>query len=100
MKADAALLLERPEFRRFLFTAIQQAGIFDAANGQEGRDLNWIEGRRSLGFDLLRWADEGQPEALRTPNALATLNAIILEAMNTPIKEKVRGGRYDELGSE
>lgn len=100
MKGDPEFLLARAEFRRFLFTAIQIAGIFDAANGHEGRDINWVEGRRSLGFDLLRWSDEGQPEALRTPNALATLNAIILEAMKTPIKEKVRGGRYDELGSE
>lgn len=98
MKTDADLLLARPEFRRFLFTAIQMAGLFDAANGQESRDLNWIEGRRSLGLDLLRWADQGQPEPLRTPNALATLNAIILEAINAPSKEKARGGRYDELG--
>lgn len=97
MKSDAATLLDQPEFRRFLFTAIQQAGIFDAANGHEGRDLNWIEGRRSLGFDLLRWADEGQPQALRTPEALATINAIILEAMDTPRKDKANHDRYDDI---
>lgn len=97
MREDATFLMGRAEFRRWLFTAIQTAGIFDAANGQQGRDLNWIEGRRSLGFELLRMADEGQPEQLRTPSALATLNAVILENMNTPKKEKSNGGRYSEL---
>ncbi len=97
MKDDATFLMSRGEFRRFLFTAIQTAGIFDAANGHDGRDLNWIEGRRSLGFELLRMADEGQPEQLRTPNALATLNAVILENINSPKKEKSNGGRYTEL---
>jgi hypothetical protein len=97
MKDDATFLMSRGEFRRFLFTAIQTAGIFDAANGHDGRDLNWIEGRRSLGFELLRMADEGQPEQLRTPNALATLNAVILENINSPKKEKVRGDRYEEV---
>ena len=42
-------------------------------------------------------ADEGQPEQLRTPNALATLNAVILENINSPKKEKSNGGRYTEL---
>ena len=97
MREDATFLLNRPEFRRWLFTAIQTAGIFDAANGHDGRDLNWIEGRRSLGFELLRMADEGQPEQLRTANALATLNAVILENINSPKKEKPNGGRYTEL---
>ncbi len=100
-EADLAFLLNRSEFKTFLFTAIQSAGILDAANGHTGRNLDYLEGRRSLGFDLLRLADEGQPAALRTPNALATLNAVILEAINTPtVKEKPRGGRNDELGND
>ncbi len=101
MNADAEYLMTRPEFRRFLFTAIQSAEILSAANGHSGRNLDFIEGRRSLGFELLRMADEGQPAALRTPNALATLNAVILETINTPApKEKPRGGRNDELGND
>ena len=94
---DAQYLLERPEFRRFLFTAIQSAGLLGhhaPANGQLGSDLGHFEGRRSLGFELLSMADLGQPEPLRSPNALATLDAALREAMNPP-KEKPRGRRND-----
>lgn len=101
---DAQTLLALPEFRRFLFTAIQSAGVLgehSLADGQQERDLRFHEGRRSLGFDLLRWADEGQPEPLRTENALATLDAVIREQINP--KEKPNGrrsdtSRYDILG--
>lgn len=100
-EVDLSFLLGRHEFRKFLFTAIQSAGMLDAANGHNGRNLEFIEGRRSLGFELLLLADEGQPAALRTPNALATLNAVIVETINTPtVKEKSRGGRNDELGTD
>lgn len=88
---DAAWLLEKPEFRRFLFAAIQSAGVLDNnphADGHSGRDLAFYEGRRSLAFEMLRLIDEGQPEPLRSPHALATLNAVIREALNPPPKEK------------
>lgn len=103
---DAEFLLSRAEFRRFLYAAIQSAGILGhhaPANGQTGRDLGHFEGRRSLGFDLLRMADDGQPEQLRSPEALATLDAALREALNPPLKEKPHGrrsndtARYDEL---
>jgi len=99
--ADAEHLLTRPEFRRFLFAAIQSAGILAhhaSANGQLGRDL--VEGRRSLGFDLLRMVDAGQPEPLRSAECLATLSAAIREAMTPPPKEKTRdrhNDRYADL---
>lgn len=101
---DAEFLLARPEFRRFLYAAIQTAGILGhhaPANGQLGRDLGHFEGRRSLGFELLLMADTGQPEPLRSPEALATMNAVIREALNPP-KEKKRDrrsdlDRYDDL---
>lgn len=100
--ADAEYLLSRPEFRRFLFLAIQRAGIIEQnplADGRQGRDLSIAEGRRSLGFELLQLADLGQPEPLRSAHALATLDAVIREAMNPPPKEKTRDrrDRYDEL---
>jgi hypothetical protein len=50
--------------------------------------------------------DQGQPEPLRTPGALATLNAAILEAMNPPPKGKASGrrtddtARYNDLGDD
>ncbi|WP_068092721.1 hypothetical protein [Novosphingobium rosa] len=102
---DAEVLLRLPEFRRFMFVAIQAAGIIGqtgTANGQIGRDLS--EGRRSLGFEMLQMADRGQPEPLRSPDALATLNAILLEALNPPVKEKTsarsRNDRFADLGDD
>ena len=106
---DAEFLLTRPEFRRFLFAAIQSAGVLgdhSLADGPQERDLRYHEGRRSLGFELLRMADQGQPEPLRTPGALATLNAAILEALNPAPKGKASDrrtddtARFDELGDE
>jgi hypothetical protein len=93
---DAEFLLSRPEFRRFLFAAIQSAGIlghYAPANGQTGRDLGHFEGRRSLGFDLLQMAHLGQPEQIRAadPEAITTLDAAIREAMNP--KEPTSGRR-------
>lgn len=96
-KGDMEFLLEKPQFRRFLYAAIQTAGILSNnphADGRKERDLSIFEGRRCLGFDLLRMADEGQPEPLRSPEALATLAAIIRTAM-TP-KEKPDGRRSDD----
>lgn len=107
--ADADFLLTRPEFRRFLMAAIQRAGIlgqYAPANGQLGRDLGHFEGRRSLGFEMLVMVDRGQPEPLQSPQALATLDALLREAMNPPPKEKPGGRRnsdskrYDDLGAD
>ena len=104
---DAQYLLGRPEFRRFMFAAIQSAGIFadmSHANGQSGRDLSHYEGRRSLGFEMIGALDAGQPEPLRSSESLATLDQIIREAMNpAPAKEKPdgrRSNRYDDLPDE
>lgn len=96
---EIQLLLSVPEFRQFLFEAIQLAGIWEPANGHDPRDLALFEGRRSLGLELLQLADRGQPKALRTPEALATLNAIILTALNPPSKpeEKKHADRYDDI---
>jgi hypothetical protein len=102
---DAEFLLNRGEFRRFMFLAIQAAGIIGQtgfANGQAGRDLS--EGRRSLGFEMLQLVDEGQPAPLRSPDALATLHAILLEALNPPVKEKTsarsRPDRFADISDD
>jgi hypothetical protein len=97
---DAQFLLGRPEFRRFLYAAIQSAGILShqaPANGQLGRDLGHFEGRRSLGFDLLQMAHTGQPDAIQSsdPTAMTTLHAALLEALNPPPKEAKNGRRTD-----
>lgn len=105
LATDAAELLANPAFRRFLFTAIQSGGVLDNnphADGHSGRDLAFYEGRRSLAFEMLRLIDEGQPEPLRSPLALATFDVVIREALNPPPKEKTRdrrdhNDRYDDL---
>ena len=53
---DAEFLLGHPEFRRFLFVAIQSSGILGhtvSASSAGSRDLGHLEGRRALGFDIL-----------------------------------------------
>lgn len=108
---DAKFLLSRPEFRRFLWVAIQSSGILThhgSANGQLGRDLSFLEGRRSLGFDLLQMAQTGQPAVIRDadPGAVATLHAAMLEALNPAPKENARDrrdpdtDRYNDLGDD
>lgn len=101
-RTDAEFLLGLAEFRRFLFLAIQSAGILGhhvPANGQAGRDLGHFEGRRSLGFDLLQMVHAGQPAAIRDadPTAMATLHAALLEALNPPpAKDKTNGRSRDD----
>lgn len=105
---DAEHLLAQAPFRRFLFAAIQSAGILShegPAHGQVQRDLSFTEGRRSLGFEILLMIEQGQPEALRSAGALATINAAIREAMNPDPKEKARDkapkyDRYADLGDD
>ena len=107
-REDAEALLARPEFRRFLFVAIQSAGLLShegPAHGPIQRDLSFIEGRRSLGFEILQMVEQGQSEQLRTPGALATINAAIREAMNPDPKERTREPRtrrdpYAELNED
>ena len=91
---DAEALLRMPEFMRFLSAAIHAAGIVSqhvGANGQLGRDLAWIEGRRSRGFDMLHAAHSGQHEQTRAadPDAVTTL----LAALNSTLK--TQGSRND-----
>lgn len=104
---DAEFLLTRPEFRRFLFAAIQRAGILGqtvSASNAQTRDLSHLEGRRALGFDLLMLVHAGHSEAVRSadPDGITTLGLSLTEALNC--KESHRdpsrsrdSARYDEL---
>lgn len=98
-ETDMAELLELPAFRRFVFKSIQMAGILSAATtGADGRDLAFAEGRRSLGLDILRAVEAGQPAPLRHPLSIMTLIAALREEANPTSKpEKPRAGRYDEI---
>lgn len=89
---DMAFLVERAEFRRFLFRSIQTAGILSdsdhGATGADGRDLAFHEGRRSLCFDLLRDAESALPAAARHPLNIMTLMAVLREGADCPRPER------------
>lgn len=53
-KADLTALAADPKFNRFLFTILSSAPMFSGTYGTDGRHLAYAEGRRSLGFDILR----------------------------------------------
>ncbi len=104
---DAEFLLSRPEFRRFLFSAIQSAGILGqtvSASTAQARDLGHLEGRRALGFELLMLAHTGQSEAVRgnDPDGITTLCLSLTETLNSKDSHRDRrrtrdNARYDEL---
>ena len=96
---DMATLIAMPEFRRFLWRSIQSSGILSQfTTGADGRDLSFAEGRRSHMFAILSDVESGQPEALRHPNSIMTLLAVLREEANPAPKEKKSAtGRYDEL---
>ena len=97
-------LMALPAFRRFLFRSIQNAGLLSqtavSTNGSDGRDLAFAEGRRSLGFDLLRDAEAALAVPLQHPLSLLTLLSVIREEAQTSDTEKPNGrrstSRYDD----
>ncbi len=97
-EADMAELLALAPFRRFIFRSIQLAGILTpATNGTDGRNLDFAEGRRSLGFDILREVDAGQPASARSPHSILTLIAALREgALQQPQSEK-KNDRYNDV---
>lgn len=88
---DLAALMLQPAFRRFLFRVIESSGIHASAYGSDERRLNGIEGRRSLGFDMLRWADEAQ--RIGAGDGLATLMQILIEASASTSPSETQNGR-------
>lgn len=105
---DAAFLLGRVEFRRFLNAAIQAAGLLGhhgmAGSTQEG-PLAFLEGRRSLCLDLVALAHRVQGEATRQrdPLGLTTIQAVIqtaLSAKDIRLERPASLTRYDELPVE
>lgn len=101
-EADMEALMALPAFRRFLARSIQTAGILTqtgiATNGSDGRDLAFAEGRRSLGFDLLRDAEAGLPVPMRSPLNIMTLLSVLREEAQTAETEKANGRRRSRYG--
>lgn len=94
---DMADLMALPAFRKFLWRLIQSAGILQpGTNGTAGRDLNYLEGRRSLGFDALRDAEQAFADDLRTPECILTISALLREAAQPQPKKVTHGRDYDD----
>ena len=90
-KADLESLILIPAFQRFMSTLLKNSGMFAGNYRADGRHLIFLEGRRSLGLDLLRAIEHVRPEALLV---------ILTEEMKT-LKEYPDGrrnyNRNDEL---
>lgn len=69
---DMLWLMTKPEFLRFLFTVAEKASICGAAYGSN-LDTSSFDGRRSLGIEILRMADDALP--VRNP-ALSPFTAL------------------------
>lgn len=101
-RADVAFLIERPEFRRFLWRVIQAARIFAAtADGSKDRDLSFFEGGRHLGLAILDMVEQGQPAAHSERVPILTLIQTLREEANPPPSERddeevrTHDARYD-----
>lgn len=60
-KDDRAWLKEQPQFQRLLFEILLEAGIYRVTREEQQR--LFLEGRRSLGLEILGWfsADKAEP---------------------------------------
>lgn len=92
-KQDAQYLIERPEFRRFLFSVIQSCGFFSATNGSDPA-TSFAEGRRSLGLDILAMAETGQPAEHPDRIPILTLMQVLREEAQSKT-EKPNGKKFD-----
>ena len=85
---DFENLMLDPKFKRFLFTVLDNAGMFSGNFHPDGRIHAAREGRRGLGLDILRTA-----ERYVGPNALA----LIIEAEILALQETTNAPRSDYL---
>ena len=90
-EADLKQLVEVAAFRRFLFRIVESAGIAVPAV-KDDMSLR-LEGRRSLGLEILGWVEGVLPHTTGSRQPLSALHMILSEAI-TP-KEKPRERRYD-----
>jgi hypothetical protein len=94
---EMQVLLEQPQFLRFLWRVIQISGLWDrTTNGAVERTFESI-GRRNLGLEILEMAERGQPVQLTHPaGPLLTLIQVMREETQKPATEKPNGRqRYD-----
>lgn len=100
-RADMEFLNSRAEYQRFLLRVIQMAGIFSrTTDGSGTRNLDYDEGRRNLGLEILEMAEAAQPQGPVPGIPAATLTQILLEEARRPKPEKPNGRRTSDRYSE
>jgi hypothetical protein len=72
-------LVMHKDFRTFLLRIVEQAGIFTPTAGAE-QSLQYREGQRSLGLDMLRLAARGLPRGTREPNVIDVLSILLRDS--------------------
>jgi hypothetical protein len=84
--ADMLELMGAPAFHRFLYTIMARSGICAATYGTDTA-TSYQEGRRSLGIDILRMADDIL--SVRSPDGLpfAVMAIAISEGMRVQTQE-------------
>lgn len=93
LKADMSWLMQQEQFRRFIFRAIQKAGIFSATNGSDERTHVSL-GRRQLGLELLAECEIGQPAQSGDGTPILTLIQVLREEAQQQPKERKHAERY------
>ena len=95
-KTDGLTLLAIPAFQRFLFSVIQTSGLFEvSANARDGRAL-FLEGRRSLGLDIMRAFEDAQSAQSQTGLPVVTIQRAMREgdkSIQTPDERGQSGGK-------
>jgi hypothetical protein len=99
-KSDMEFLLNRGEFRRFLFAVIQKAGIWEATtDGSVERTFLGI-GRRQLGLEILDMAELGQPVAHPDKIPVMTLLQVLREETQQPQEKPNAKGRTSQYNRQ
>lgn len=60
---DTQKLLKMPEFRRFCWRKMSEAGIFRTTFNQNAMTMSYSEGRRDIGLGILADLNEADPNA-------------------------------------
>jgi len=95
LAADMRELMGYAAFRRFLFTMMGRSGISSVAYGSEVA-TSYSEGRRSLGIEMLRLADETLSVKTTDGFPFAAMAFITNEALRSQPQEQTDHDQDDE----
>ena len=87
-KADMQRLLRFPEFKRFCWRKLSDAGIFRATFSNNAMAMAFAEGRRSSGLDLLDDVNKADPYAFAQLQSYNLAEQKSKEETENALKEK------------